>query len=102
MNALEKADFAKKVLVRAASSSEDRMRHGARLREEIRRRIDAGDEVSGYRVDWLDGASNRIIDELAKVALEFNERHLDDLCSLNDLGDVLATALNRLRKASNS
>lgn len=97
---LDKADFARSVFLRATTTTQHRLANGAQLRREIQRQLDNDEDPTGYRVDWLKTSSKRVIAELGRIADEFNETHPEDLTSLNDLGDILSTALEMLRTAA--
>lgn len=77
---------------------ETRLANGARLRKEMHETLEAGERPTGYRPDWVRISALRMVHELQKLGLEFNDEHKNDQCSLGDLMDVLTTAMNHLKK----
>jgi len=74
-----------------------RLANGARLRAEMQRQIDRGEEPApAYRVEWLRETAKEIVLMVAKRGEEFNAAHPEDGFSLADALDVLATARTML------
>ncbi len=100
MDNISKAQIAHEIFGRLSASTDDRLRHGLRLRQEMAEQMERGEKPTGYRAEWLQATAVRVISEMGEAAREFNETHTDDLVSANDMLDVLATAINLLRCAS--
>src|SRR5271165_6314569 len=78
---------------------ETRLAYGAKVRESIKEDMRRGEQHQGaYRTDWLQSAGLRVVRELKQIARDFNRTYDFDLCSSNDLADVLLTAQLQLRK----
>jgi hypothetical protein len=88
------------IFTQIASNTHERVEHGKHLREEMRQTLARGERVTGYRADWIDSTAHRVADVLGQAALEFNETNVDDMISGEDLGDVLATVMHRLKTVS--
>jgi hypothetical protein len=69
-----------------------RLAHGARLREQVRAQVQAGEAPSGYRARWLFDSAMAVLDTIAAQQRAFEGQHLDDAVSSADWLDVLATA----------
>ena len=78
---------------------ETRLNYGAKVRESIKESLRRGEpRTSSYRSAWLQSAGLRVVRELKQIARDFNKTYDWDLCSSNDLLDVLMTAQLQLRK----
>ena len=88
-------------LYRIVTSSEVKLQWGTIKRREIQDAIKQGKKVSGYRVEWLRKSSSRLVDELSKIAEEFNRIYKWDHASAQDLVDILATTIQRFQSAMN-
>lgn len=73
-----------------------RLQTGARRRKTIGEQLQAGLEPRGPRVDWVQEGSQQVIELLVELGEEFNSVHDDDMVSLMDMLDILATARHRL------
>lgn len=78
-----------------ADESKDRLARGAALRAEMQRQIEAGVVPTGYRAEFLNEVAQDIFRVLCAAAEKFN-RHGDDLWSVADQMDALATVRKRL------
>jgi hypothetical protein len=78
-----------------------RLANGARLRVEIQRQIERGEEPRpNYRVEWLRETAKQIVLVVARAGEEFNTTHPEDAFSLADARDALATARTMLLSMS--
>lgn len=100
MSESEKIDFIVGVMKRLTASQHVRLQNGARMRKEIRAAIQRGERPTGYRVEWLRDSGYEIIKTLTKIAKQFDKEHLQDKASVQDLMDVITTALFLLKKAT--
>jgi len=84
------------------TSKEIKLRYGAMQRQEIKEKLNKGEKVTGYRVQWLRESRDRIIKMLGEMAQEFNDKYPHDCISVADLGDVCISVLYYLKKAQES
>ena len=74
-----------------------RLAHGARLRAEMKRQIELGEEpLPAYRSRWLRESAFAIIRLLAERGEAFNATHADDACSMADHLDAIFSARKML------
>lgn len=85
-------------LIRANQNSA--LDNGLKIRDEIRKKIEAGEEPDHYRVDWLRETALQCIGFIGETAKMFNSEHPNDKISQNDMLDVLITAANMVVKYS--
>jgi hypothetical protein len=86
------------VLHRYLSKGENRLEHGAQLRDAMFEAIKRGEKPTGYRAEWLRKTAMELIATMEDASLEFNLNHPDDQISAMDLMDVLATAMGVLKR----
>jgi hypothetical protein len=86
------------IYVSLLNNRDTRLLRGAKLRQEMHEALSRGEKPTGYRPDWVRSAAFKLIQEVQRIGLEFNERRTDDQCSLGDLIDILTTALGHLKK----
>jgi hypothetical protein len=78
-----------------------RLANGARLRAEIQRQIERGEEPApAYRVEWLRETAKEIVLAIARAGENFNATHSEDAYSLADALDAVATARTMLLSMS--
>lgn len=94
----EKIEFASNVFESMHTSHVDRLAHGKARRKMIGDQIARGEKPTGYRVDWLADSAMKIIDALGQIAQDFDQKHHDDKASVSDLADILATALEIMKR----
>ncbi len=76
-----------------------RLAHGARLRAEMKRQIEQGEEpLPAYRNRWLKESAFAIIRLLAERGETFNAMHEDDAVSVADFLDSIWSARSILLK----
>jgi hypothetical protein len=78
------------------AESQDRLGKGRALRDKMLADLGAGRTPTGYRAAFLHATAALIIKVLMNAAERFNAEHLDDMCSVADLLDVLSTARQKL------
>lgn len=69
-----------------------RLAHGARLRAEMKRQIEIGEQPQGYRAAWLQQSAQAIIHLLAARGEAFNAAHQDNAVSVSDFLDAIWSA----------
>lgn len=69
----------------------NKLKAGLARREEIRKKLEAGENVVNYRTAWIRETASKVIDVLKQSSIEFNTKHEDDKTSALDLIDVIAT-----------
>lgn len=90
------AVFSSKAYGKLADESKERLARGAALRAEMQRQIEAGAVPTGYRAAFLNDVAQDIFTVLCAAAENFNQNHPDDLWSVADQSDALATVRKRL------
>ena len=80
------------------NNREVRLARGAKLRQEMHEQLSRGEKPQDYRSDWVRTSAFKVIQELQRLGLAFNESHNNDQCSIGDLIDILTTALGHLKK----
>lgn len=75
-----------------------RLKTGEALRGRLQSALARGEDPNHYRLEWIRSGVLRINNTLLKLAEEFNAAHPDDRCSVQDLGDVLASTLATLKR----
>lgn len=80
------------------SSKEIKLAWGSLKREELRRAVADGKQVSGYRAEFIIRTKRAIIEVLEEEAVRFNRTYKHDCISSADLCDVVATLLLSLRE----
>jgi hypothetical protein len=95
-------DFIVEVLAEAVgrrNSGEARLANGARLRAAIKEAIKAGKPVDHYRYKWLATCSMQLLDILQIMSADFDKAHPDDMCSAQDLLDILNVTFTKMHSA---
>ena len=86
---------------RLLDQNREKIDKGLAVREDLRQRAEAGEDVSQhYRFRWMDDSSKSVIRHLAELAKTFNDAHPEDRISVTDLMDVFARAIVLLKHAS--
>lgn len=93
-------EFVKETLKKLIASNQNRLLNSYNSREKIKNQLDQGELPDDYRVEFIIESSWRVIDLLEIIAKEFNEQHPNDLCSVHDFLDILATTMNKLKQAT--
>jgi hypothetical protein len=86
------------IFVSLLSHRDSRLARGAKLRAEMHEQLARGEKPDGYRPEWVRTSAFKLIQELQRLGLNFNESHTDDQCSIGDLIDIVTTALGHLKK----
>ena len=92
-------EWAARVLFTLVTDSRSRLEYGAKLREQMMKDINAGKLATGYRPEWIRASSRRVIVLLNGIAGEFNDEYGSDQASLNDLLDIMATAVHMIQRS---
>jgi hypothetical protein len=92
----EQIDYAKKVFETVAIDDQQRLKRGLQLREEMHAAIERGEDPKGYRVDWLQRTTSRVMQAITGSAEEFNALYHDDRISVADFADVLESVAHAL------
>jgi hypothetical protein len=95
---LERCEFAVKILNKFASSKENRLKFAAAQRAKMKKDLDSGKKVDGYRFDWLNSTSDEVIKTLIAASERFNSTYYHDIVSVQDLIDILNTTIAKLTK----
>lgn len=94
----QKARYVCRVLTSVLSTNEQKLEKGAERRDEVYAAIARGEVPEGYRADWLRDSAFEIIEYLKMLAADFNEQFPDDRASIQDMLDILATAMGHIKK----
>lgn len=89
---------ASRILLKFVTDRESKLKYGLQRRAEMFALIAKGEEPKGYRPEWLKSAVSAVIKVLLSKAQEFNAKYPQDCISSKDFLDVLATALDRIKK----
>ncbi len=76
------------------------LQNGLKIRDEIRKQIEAGQQPDHYRMDWLRETAVQCIGFIGEAAKMFNATYANDQISQNDVLDVLINAANMVVKHS--
>lgn len=101
MNARSKVEreWAANVLYTLVVDTPQRLKRGALLRKFIIDEIKNGKHPNNYRVRWVNKSAKEIIEHASKLAEEFNDKYSFDQISVDDIMDVLATAIQILKSS---
>lgn len=96
MDPIDQDKFIQHIFVRTKMNEQAKYRKGQGIREIIFQKLALGEEVEGYRIDFLRNSVNRLFHFMEEIGTEFNKKYPEDRFTTNDFGDILATALNCL------
>lgn len=96
----QRMKFATNVFYKFVTSKEARLKHGATQRQEMQKALKDGKKVDGYRAEWILKSMDDVIKALVKSAEKFNNTYFHDMISIEDMKDVLTSAINKLNNAS--
>lgn len=87
------------VIYKARTDSQVKLRFGSRHRAGIIEKMGAQDDSfkDDYRYRWLKETRNRLVQELANAAKEFQTINKHDIISVNDMIDVAESLLSVLK-----
>lgn len=88
------------ILHKFVTSKEQRLKYGAEARADMQKDLKAGKKVEGYRADWIIKAMDEVVKTLVKSAERFNNTYFHDMISVDDMKDVLTSAINKLNNAN--
>lgn len=81
---------------------QQRYRRGLSLRQVIMNQNANGQEMDGYRIEFLKDSIFKLFKFLEELGTEFNKAHPDDYFTSSDLGDILVNSISILEnKVSN-
>ena len=84
--------------VERGSSNATKLANATRLRKKVHAAIQSGEVLDHYRYKWLNDQSHALIELLQIMAAEFDEAHPADICSVQDLIDIMSVASTKLRQ----
>lgn len=87
------------VIATAVRNRALRLKRGTARRVAMAAALAQGRDPQGPRARWLEATSRRVLAVLEEQAVAFNAAQPDDLISVQDFGDALATALAALAAA---
>jgi hypothetical protein len=91
------AAFIKDVFKRVKLVEKNRYQKGQLIRKEVFNRIQQGEDVNNYRIEFIRDAVYKLFNLMEDLSFEFNKAHPEDRFTMNDVGDVLATALKLIK-----
>lgn len=96
----EQVAFTKAILLRCVVENTTRLANGSKLRDVMFEEYKKGlrHVENNYRYVWLKASIRKVDDLLGNVALDFNVQHADDMASIQDMIDILTSALANLKK----
>lgn len=87
-------------LYRFTAGDEAALKRALEDRMRIARQLAAGEEPTGYRVDFVRSSAMKVIDLLGDLGEEFDNKYKGlDRCTPLDLIDILQTCINNIRRA---
>ena len=94
MTESEKIEYATTAFQCLVNEKQSRLRRGLILRQAMHHQIERGEDPTGYRAEWLKATTRKVSQLLAEEAERFNKTYVNDMASVPDLLDVLATVTN--------
>jgi hypothetical protein len=79
------------VFCRLHRNDAERLENGIRKREQLVKDIEAGKDPENERTEWIADTALALLETLKERALQFDEKYLDDMISVRDFGDAIAT-----------
>lgn len=92
----EETKYACLILFRFVNSKEQRLKNGAMRRKQILQSIKDGKTVSGYRPEWMLNTIDVVLKTLITESEKFNNTYYDDMVSVEDMKDILASVIHKL------
>lgn len=90
-----------RILTKARTDQQVKLRFGARKRIQLSKDIKEGTiDTNDYRYQWVKESRNAIIDTLGTSAEQFNAKYPHDCISVNDFIDVLNSVLLQIQAAT--
>jgi len=87
-------------LYRFTAGDEAALKRGLEDRVRIAQQLAAGEEPTGYRVDFVRASAMKVLDTLGDCGEEFDNKYKGlDRCSPLDLIDILQTCINNIKRA---
>jgi hypothetical protein len=96
----KRCKFAADILYKFVTSKEQRLKYGATARQDMQKALKDGKKVEGYRAEWILKAMDEVIKALVKSSEKFNNTYFHDMISVDDMKDVLTSAINKLNNLS--
>lgn len=94
----DKIDFTVSVFTSTLRNKRLRVQNALRDREETHDLLQKGLGRDSKRGELITDGVLRLFDTLELVAREFNQKHPDDMCTTQDFGDILLSAIRTLQK----
>ena len=73
------------------ASDESRLKVAKKARAELHATLDRGEQPRGARPDWIRNSANKLLGALAEIQESFNVQHPEDIATVDDILDVVAT-----------
>jgi hypothetical protein len=93
MTDIEKIEFTTTAFQCLVRGQQDRLRHGAILRQAMHDAVERGEMPAGYRPVWIQEMSRKLARVLGEEASRFDRTYVNDKASVTDLLDILATTM---------
>jgi hypothetical protein len=97
MTDIEKIDYATTAFQCLVNEQQNRLRRGLILRQKMHNAIERGEDPDDYRARWMKETTGKLARFLAEEAERFNKQHVNDMASVADLLDILATATHHFQ-----
>lgn len=98
MDEKAKMRFAVNIFAKLSISKEKRLLYGATQRQKMKKHLERGEKVEGYRAEWILGTMQEVIKAMSIQADKFNHTYYHDMISADDLQDVLTSAINKIKQ----
>jgi hypothetical protein len=94
----QQINYLAKTLKSVITSKDIKLAWGSHQREQIKRALKAGKQISGYRAEWLIETKRKLATTLNDALRQFNQANKHDMISTNDLEDVVMNLLGDIVK----
>jgi len=91
MDHKEKAEAIHQFFLSFADRKEERLENAEKSRQEMTAALDAEQEPTGPRVEWIKENAQTFFDLMAMSADRYEIANPDDMITVNDVADVIAT-----------
>jgi virulence-associated protein VapD len=94
----EELDYTVTTFVNVVRANKSRLRTSLRNRERAHEDLEKG--LANERIEWVRESVMVMMDTLEEIARKFNEKHPNDLCSVDDFKDILMSTLRTFAQFS--
>ncbi|HVT62198.1 MAG TPA: hypothetical protein VHD33_01760 [Legionellaceae bacterium] len=92
----QELEFITQTFKHIKSIEQSKYKKAQALRKLMFEKIEMGEQIDNYRIQFLRESVDKLFTFMDKIGQEFNTAHPDDKFTTNDIGDILATAIETL------